>query len=354
MDFFGQQERARTKTTALVVYFVLAVVFIVGSVYAASLLILHFTQLPAEGGAAMQAPSAMASRRGIAPWDPQLFGWVVLGTLGVVLTGAAYKFLRLARGGSEVAEELGGRLLADDPTDADERRLRNVVEEMALAAGVPTPKVYVLDDDNGINAFAAGHGAKDAAIGITRGGMTLLTRDELQGVIGHEFSHLLNGDMRLNIRIMGVLFGIVCLTVIGRVLLYSRGGNNRGRAPMMLLGVALLVIGALGVLFGRLIQAALSRQREMLADASAVQFTRNPAGLAGALRKIGSVGSRIESPHAGEASHMFFENGLGKPAFHWLATHPPLAERIRAIDPGWDGRFDTPSPTPEQQRAPAA
>ncbi|MDO8906767.1 M48 family metallopeptidase [Hydrogenophaga sp.] len=340
MDFFGQQDRARTKTTALVLYFVLAIVFIIGSVYAASLLILHFTQVQTDPG----TPVALASWGSIAPWDLQLFGWVVAGTLGVVTVGAAYKFLRLSRGGSEVAEELGGRLLAAEPTDADERRLRNVVEEMALAANVPVPKVYVLDNDAGINAFAAGHSAKDAAIGITRGGMTLLTRDELQGVIGHEFSHLLNGDMRLNIRIMGVLFGIVCLTVIGRVLLYSRGGGNRGRAPMMLLGVALLAIGALGVLFGRLIQAALSRQREMLADASAVQFTRNPAGLAGALRKIGSVGARIDSPHAGEASHMFFENGLGKPVFGWLATHPPLAERIRAIDPSWDGRFDAIDP----------
>lgn len=340
MDFFAQQDRARTKTTALVVYFVLAIVFIVGSVYVASLMILHFTQVPAYPG----EPVALPSLRTVEPWDPQLLGWVVVCTMGVVVLGAAYKFWRLSRGGSEVAEELGGRLLADDPTDADERQLRNIVEEMALAANVPVPKVYVLDNDAGINAFAAGHSAKDAAIGITRGGMTLLTRDELQGVIGHEFSHLLNGDMRLNIRIMGVLFGIVCLTVIGRVLLYSRGGGNRGRAPMMLMGVALLVIGALGVLFGRLIQAALSRQREMLADASAVQFTRNPAGLAGALRKIGSVGARIDSPHAGEASHMFFENGLGKPVFGWMATHPPLAERIRAIDPSWDGRFEAVEP----------
>jgi len=348
MDFFGKQAQARTQTTALVLYFVLAVLFIVIAVYAASLSILHFT----EGMAYDGAPLALPSWRSIVLWDPQLFGWVVSGTLGVVLAGAVYKFLRLSRGGSAVAEELGGRLLADEPTDADERRLRNVVEEMALAAGVPVPKVYVLDNDTGINAFAAGHNAADAAIGITRGGMTLLTRDELQGVIGHEFSHLLNGDMRINIRIMGILFGIVCLTVIGRVLMYSRGGGNRGRAPMLLLGVALLVIGAVGVLFGRLIQAALSRQREMLADASAVQFTRNPAGLAGALRKIGSVGARIDSPHAGEASHMFFENGLGKPMFGWLATHPPLAERIRAIDPAWDGRFDaTVTIPPEQDRA---
>ncbi|MDP2398804.1 MAG: M48 family metallopeptidase [Burkholderiales bacterium] len=350
MDFFGKQAQARTKTTALVLYFVLAVILIVAAVYSASLGILHFTQVMTNDG----APVALPSWRSIVLWDPQLFGWVVSGTLGVVLAGAIYKFLRLSRGGSAVAEELGGRLLVDDPTDADERRLRNVVEEMALAAGVPVPKVYVLDSDSGINAFAAGHNAGDAAIGITRGGMTLLTRDELQGVIGHEFSHLLNGDMRMNIRIMGVLFGIVCLTVIGRVLMHSRGGGNRGRAPMLLLGVALLIIGAVGVLFGRLIQAALSRQREMLADASAVQFTRNPAGLAGALRKIGSVGARIDSPHAGEASHMFFENGLGKPVFGWLATHPPLAERIRAIDPSWDGRFDAiVTTTPGPDRAPA-
>jgi hypothetical protein len=169
--------------------------------------------------------------------------------------------------------------------------------------------------------------------------MTLLNRDELQGVIGHEFSHILNGDMRLNLRLMGIIFGILCLAVIGRVLIYSRGG--RGRNPLMLLGLALIVIGAIGVFFGRLIQAALSRQREFLADASAVQFTRNPAGLSGALQKIGGTGSKVESAHAGEASHMFFGNGMGKPFLGALASHPPLDTRIRAIDPGWDGKFKT-------------
>jgi Zn-dependent protease with chaperone function len=216
--------------------------------------------------------------------------------------------------------------------------LRHVVEEMAIAARVPVPAIYVLDTDAGINAFAAGHDPKDAVIGVTRGAVRLLTLEELQGVVGHEFSHLLNGDMRLNIRVMGILFGIVCLAVIGRVLLYTRGGG-RGRNPMLFVGLALIVIGALGILFGRLIQAALSRQRELLADASAVQFTRNPAGLAGALKKIGSVGSMIESGHAGEASHMFFENGLGQPLFGMMATDPPLEQRIRALDPDWDGRF---------------
>jgi hypothetical protein len=163
----------------------------------------------------------------------------------------------------------------------------------------------------------------------------------LQGVIGHEFSHILNGDMRLNLRIMGVIFGILCLAVIGRVLIYSRGGRDRN--PLMLLGLALIVIGAIGVFFGRLIQAALSRQREFLADASSVQFTRDPAGLSGALQKIGGAGSQVESAHAGEASHMFFGNGMGKPFLGALATHPPLDARIRAIDPGWDGKFKTAS-----------
>lgn len=330
MDFFGHQAQARTKTTRLVVYFIVAIVFIIASVYLASLLIFYFTQAPQQPGVA---------RPPLVLWDPRLFGLVVVGTLGVVLIGSLYKTIALSKGGSAVAEALGGRLLGSDPTDADERKLRNVVQEMAIAAGMPLPKIYVLDNDGGINAFAAGHAPSDAAIGITRGGMTLLTRDELQGVIGHEFSHLLNGDMRLNIRIMGILFGIVCLAVIGRVLLYTRGGGGRGRNPMMFVGLALMVIGALGILFGRLIQAALSRQRELLADASAVQFTRNPAGLAGALKKIGSAGSRIESAHAGEASHMFFENGLGKPLFSMMATHPPLEQRIRAIDPAWDGKF---------------
>jgi hypothetical protein len=222
---------------------------------------------------------------------------------------------------------------------------------MAIASGLAVPKIYVLDDEAGINAFAAGHSPSDAAIGVTRGCMTLLNRDELQGVIGHEFSHILNGDMRLNLRLMGVIFGILCLAVIGRILLFSRDRSSKDKNPLMLLGIALIVIGAIGVFFGRLIQAALSRQREYLADASSVQFTRNPAGLSGALQKIGGAGSRIGSAHAGEANHMFFENGLSKPFLRMLATHPPLDERIRTIDPGWDGKFKHASVTAVEAEA---
>jgi Zn-dependent protease with chaperone function len=330
MDFFEHQDKARKNTKVLVVYFVIAVACIIASVYIASLLIFY-------GVNTKQPPGAPPPE--LVLWDPKLFLYVVLGTLGVVIIGSLYKTAVLAKGGSAVAESLGGRLLNPNTTHPDERKLRNVIEEMAIAAGVPMPKIYVLDDEKGINAFAAGHAPGDAAIGVTRGCMTLLNRDELQGVIGHEFSHILNGDMRLNLRIMGVIFGILCLAVIGRVLIYSRGGRDRN--PLMLLGLALIVIGAIGVFFGRLIQAALSRQREFLADASSVQFTRNPAGLSGALQKIGGTGSQVESAHAGEASHMFFENGMGKPFLGVLATHPPLDERIRAIDPGWDGKFST-------------
>ncbi|MCB1121982.1 MAG: M48 family metalloprotease, partial [Verrucomicrobiae bacterium] len=304
------------------------VVCIIAAIYLATLLIFNGAGIDRQPGA---PPPELVL------WDPQLFLSVTLGTLAIVLIGSLYKISALAGGGSAVAKELGGRLIDSNTTHPDERKLWNVVEEMAIASGVPVPKIYVLDEEQGINAFAAGHTPGDAAIGVTRGCMTLLSRDELQGVIGHEFSHILNGDMRLNLRIMGVIFGIVCLAVIGRVLIYSRGGRDKN--PLMLLGLALIVIGAIGVFFGRLIQAALSRQREFLADASAVQFTRYPAGLSGALQKIGGAGSKIKSAHAGEASHMFFGNGLGKPFLSTLATHPPLEQRIRAIDPGWDGKF---------------
>jgi Zn-dependent protease with chaperone function len=330
MDFFENQDKARKNSKLLVVYFVIAVACIIASVYIASLLIFY-------GAQAKQQPSTPPPE--LVLWDPQLFLYVVLGTLGVVIIGSLYKTAALAQGGSAVAESLGGRLVNSNTTHSDERKLRNVIEEMAIAAGVPVPKIYVMDDEKGINAFAAGHAQGDAAIGVTRGCMTLLNRDELQGVIGHEFSHILNGDMRLNLRLVGVIFGILCLAVIGRVLIFSRGG--RGRNPLMFLGLALIVIGAIGLFFGRLIQAALSRQREFLADASSVQFTRNPAGLSGALQKIGAAGSKLESAHAGEVSHMFFGNGLGKPFLGMMATHPPLDQRIRAIDPSWDGKFKT-------------
>jgi Zn-dependent protease with chaperone function len=249
MDFFEHQDQARKNTKLLVLYFVIAVACIIASVYIASLLIFYGAQFRQQPG---------ETAREIVLWYPKLFLNVALGTLGVVVIGSLYKTAVLRKGGSAVAESLGGRLVNSNTTNPDERKLRNVIEEMAIASGVPVPKIYVLDDEEGINAFAAGHSPSDAAIGVTRGCMILLNRDELQGVIGHEFSHILNGDMRLNLRLMGVIFGILCLSVIGRILLYSRSRSS-DKNPMMLLGLALIIIGAIGVFFGRLIQAALSR-----------------------------------------------------------------------------------------------
>ena len=344
MDFFERQDRARRNTKLLVVYFVLGVALLIVAVYAAALGILTGLSSPRHHRFRGQEPQVVL-------WNPQIFLGAAVGTLAVIALGSGFKTLELSRGGSAVATMLGGRLVPPTTTDPDERKLRNVVEEMAIAAGIPVPQVYVLPEERGINAFAAGHSTSDAVVAVTAGALRTLSRDELQGVIGHEFSHILNGDMRLNLRLMGIIFGILCLAVIGRVLLYTRS-RGRDKNPLPLLGLALLLIGWIGVLFGRLIQAAVSRQREFLADASSVQFTRNPAGLAGALKKIGglSFGSKLANAHASEASHMFFGNGMGKSLFHLMDTHPPLAERIRAIDPSFDGKFP-PVMIAEEERA---
>jgi Zn-dependent protease with chaperone function len=330
MDFFERQDKARRSTKLLVFYFIAAVVLIVVTVYLASVFVF--------AGAGSRHHY---SQNQFALWNPELFLWVAVGTVAVIACGSLYQISQLSSGGSSVATMLGGRPLNPNSSDPDERKLLNVVEEMALASGVPVPEVYLLENEAGINAFAAGFTTSDAVIGVTRGAIKQLNRDELQGVIGHEFSHILNGDMRLNLRLMGVIFGIICLATVGRILLNTRGRKN----PLPIFGLALIVIGGVGVFFGRLIQAAASRQREFLADASSVQFTRNPAGLSGALQKIGGspVGSRLESEHASDACHMFFGNGMRESFISAFATHPPLEERIHAIDPQWDGKFPKPT-----------
>jgi Zn-dependent protease with chaperone function len=335
MDFFAQQDRTRRKTKLLVFYFILAVAAIILACYFAGLIVLN---------AAQSHHHHYDEQSQLVLWDPKLFLGVTVGVLAVILIGSGYKTMALASGGSAVSEMMGGRLVNPNTNDPDERKLLNVVEEMAIASGVPVPQVYVMDEEGGINAFAAGHKPGDATITVTRGCMKLLSRDELQGVIGHEFSHILNGDMRLNLRLMGIIFGILCLAIVGRVLLQTArsGGRGRGQNPLPLLGLLLLVIGYIGVFFGRLIQAAVSRQREFLADASSVQFTRNPGGITGALKKIGGLGetgSHVSHVHTEELSHMFFSNGVSEPFIGLLETHPPLAERIRVFDPNFDGKF---------------
>ncbi len=339
MDFFGLQDRARRNTVWLVVLYALAVAGIVAAIYLFVLLLFG-------------APDPAKSRATL--WQPNLLLSVAGAVAGVVGLGTAWKTVQLLRGGEVVARMLGGRRLDPATSDPAERRALNVVEEMALAAGLPVPHVYVLDAEEGINAFAAGFGPRDAVIGLTRGALERLSRDELQGVVAHEFSHILYGDMRLNLRLMGVLHGILLLALIGRTLVRAalRGGRVRRRSdrnnplPLLLAGAGLWVIGSIGVFVAALIKAAVSRQREFLADAAAAQFTRNPAGLASALRKVAAAGALVQDDHAAEASHLFFCNALGRSWVAWFATHPPLQERIRRLEPGGPTTAVAPSPLP--------
>ncbi len=312
MNFFEHQAAARRASTRLVFLFVLAVLGIVAAVDFAAWLV---------------APS----------WKMLAFTTGI--TLLTILFGSLYRIASLGGGGEAVAQQMGGTLVPADTTDLSLRRLRNVVEEIAIASGVPVPKLYVLEEEAGINAFAAGFSPSDAVVAVTRGTLERLNRDELQGVIAHEFSHILSGDMRLNVRLIGVLFGILMIGLIGRkVLEYGRFGGSRNKNAGALLVAALvaMVIGYVGLFFGRLIKAGVSRSRERLADASAVQFTRQTAGLAGALKKIAGVGEGSRLSHRGDAeevSHMLFGDGVGFSSL--FATHPPLLERIRALEPGF-------------------
>ncbi|WP_334180239.1 M48 family metallopeptidase [Pseudoxanthomonas sp.] len=319
MNFFEHQAAARRGSFRMVLLFALAVAGIVAVVDLAVVLLFGARAASEEGGASLMVMLVLAT----------------LGTLAVIGLGSLYRLASLRDGGGAVAQQLGGSEVPQDTTDPSLRRLRNVVEEVAIASGVPVPRLYVLEHEAGINAFAAGYSPADAVVAVTRGALDRLNRDELQGVVAHEFSHILNGDMRLNIRLMGALFGIMMLAIIGqRVLVYGRAGRGKDGAAVLLLALAAMIAGGVGLFFGRMIKAGVSRQRELLADASAVQFTRQTQGLAGALKKIAGLhaGSALEDKgKVEEVSHMLF--GAGRAYPHLFATHPPLLQRIRTLDP---------------------
>lgn len=334
MDFFEQQDQAHRQTRKLLFLFLLAVIAIVITVNVSLALIWSWGFGGAHGS--------------VAPAYPRGFFLVnTFVTLLFIAGGTLFETWRLRDGGDAVAKMAGGRLVMPSSTDVRERRLLNIVEEMALASGIACPRVYILDNEDAINAFAAGYHQNEAVVAVTQGTLSRLSRDELQGVIGHEFSHILNGDMRMNIKLIGILFGIQMIAGLGQELLYwgTRFGSSRSRDDkgpplqiiMLAVGAALFVIGYVGIFFGRLIKSAVSRQREFLADASAVQFTRNPDGIGGALRKIGGLtavnhcGSRIDNPHAEQLSHLFL--GAARPQLlsGLFATHPPLEERLKRV-----------------------
>lgn len=354
-DFFENQARALRKTGLLTFLFFAATFLIICGVYAAimAFVLIQFGYDPER---------SLFSQM----FQPKLFAVVAGGTLMVVLGGTIFKIFELRQGGSVVAELLGGTPVPPDPRDPDERKLLNVVEEMSIASGCPMPAVYLLREEASINAFAAGFSPTDAAIGVTRGAIRNLSRDELQGVVAHEFSHIVNGDMRLNIKLMGTIHGILQLGILGGALIRigfysgegrrsrSRNDKNGGAFPLIALGLILFVLGYIGVFFGKLIKAAVSRQREFLADAAAVQYTRYPEGIAGALIKIGGLDlhGRIENRHAEEASHFFFGDAMEGTLLNFggmLSTHPPLPVRIRAIMPTFDGDFPSINPPPKPE-----
>jgi Zn-dependent protease with chaperone function len=354
MDFFEAQAAAHRTTLRLIALFAGAVATLVA-----------LTVLLVAAVIAWSTPPT-----GLLSWEklfaaitPGLAFGIAGGVILLVGLASVFRLLSLSGGGRAVADALGGRLIPTATDDPAERRLLNVVEEMAIASGLPVPPVYLLEED-GINAFAAGYGPDDAVIGVTRGTLELLDRDELQGVVAHEFSHVLNGDMRLNLRLTAVLFGILVIGIVGRSLVGRRTTSSRssrssrgssGPAQVIALAVGLMVIGYTGTFFGNLIKAAVSRQREFLADASSVQFTRNPRGIADALRKIGGhyAGSSVGHGRADEMSHMFFGEAVSGFLGGLGATHPPLDERIRAVQPTWDGTFVEPKPAaPEPEEAP--
>lgn len=337
MNFFKSQDAARKNTRGLVTLFILAIISLI--IMTNVLVMIVFGYLEPERFNSMTAAQAWQES-----FDWQKFLFIGVAVLIVVVTGSLYKIIALSGGGSRVAEMMDAKLIVDSTGDINKQKILNVVEEMAIASGTPVPPVYLLDED-GINAFAAGYSPSDAVIGITRGAIEQLSRDQLQGVVAHEFSHIFNGDMRLNIRLIGLLHGILLLGLIGYYIMRAspRSRNSKGGGGIVFLGMGLMVIGYAGTFFGNLIKAAVSRQREYLADASAVQFTRNPDGIAGALKRIGGnpAGSVLNNPNGAEISHALFSQGINTYLSSLFATHPPLDKRIRKIDPAWNGEFDT-------------
>lgn len=344
MNFFEQQDLAHRNTKRLIILLCLAVISLVAIttfLFAMAFYLTnskHHTPTLHEPGFWQGITHAMSIN---------MFLGISLTVCGVIFLGSLYKLFQFSSGGRAVAEAMGGRLINLSTANANEQKILNVVEEMAIASGTPVPPVYMLDDD-AINAFAAGYTPQDAVIGITRGCVQLLNRDELQGVIAHEFSHIFHGDMKLNMRLVALLNGILLLGLIGEFLVRNTNhriplSSDRNKSPIAIIGIGigLIIIGYAGTFFGNLIKSAVSRQREFLADASAVKFTRNPDGIGGALKKIGGYpqGSQLQNSNASEFSHMYFSEGISNSFSQWMETHPPLEERIKRIEPYWDGSY---------------
>jgi len=337
LRFFERQAQARRLSRRLLWLFALAVVAVVIAVNAAC--VVAFALLDPW----LWSGTPAASGGVLARLPRHFFETNTAVTLLFIVGGALVEEIRLREGGAAVARMLGAREVGAQPADAAERRLVNVAQEIAIAAGARIPALYVLDGEHAINACAAGHDARDAALILTRGALERLDRDELQGVVAHEMAHVLHGDVRLNLRLAACAYGVLIVFLFGRSLLgYRRNGAARGEiegrggafAPLaFVLGAAILSVGAIGWLAARLLQAGVGRQREFLADATAIRLTRLPEGLGNALRKVLAQEreglGRLSNPAVATTAHAWMAapdslRGL-------LATHPPVSERIRRI-----------------------
>lgn len=356
MNFFEHQDQARKNTKKLIFLFIAAVVSLIAITTAVVASFLYYFEFHNNKRFQNYDSGGVFFVSSFVSWE--LIGIISFFVGSLILCGTLYKLHQLSQGGDVVATSLGGTLITQDSDDADERKALNVVAEMAIASGTPIPNLYRLDE-SGINAFAAGTKPQNAAIGLTSGCISSLSRDELQGVVAHEFSHILHGDMLINMRLSGTLHGILMIGLIGRSMMH---GNRRSRLSSSkssgnnaaILGIALLAVGYIGIFFGKMIKSAVSRQREFLADASAVQFTRNPLGISGALKKIGGnhTHAQLTHPASEEFSHLFFGNALAPSLNQLFATHPPLEQRINRIEPNWNGSFVSSSTANEPQSNP--
>ena len=318
-QFFERQETQRKYTGWLVGAFVAAMLLVV--------LVINLVVIFGLG----------ASPAEVWRHEPSVVVWITVIALGTMLIASWHRSSQMREGGPAVARALGGVQVNANDGDLKRQRLVNIVEEMAIAARIRKPQVFVLPDEAGINAFAAGYSPDEAAVAVTQGALDAFDRDQLQAVIGHEFSHILNGDMKINMRLTAWIFGLCVIADVARRFMNKRGGG-KSAARIKLIAFGVFLAGSAGAFAGRLLQAAVSRRREHLADASAVQFTRNPQALQSAfiVMAASASGTRLEHEHAIGVSHMFFAGSspawITKFNASWFATHPPLEERVRAID----------------------
>ncbi|MGE4349976.1 MAG: M48 family metallopeptidase [Candidatus Berkiella sp.] len=332
MNFFEHQDKARRKSKILILYFVLALLIMIFAMNAAVYGILYYTS--------QQVPDLRSLM------NEPLWLYISLTLTIIIVSGSLFKMYALRGGGTSVANMVNARRILTDTSDFHEKRLIHIVEEMSIASGVPMPALYIMDKEMGINAFVAGITPKDTVLVVTKGSLENLNREELQAVIGHEFSHIFNGDMKINIRLMAILAGILLIGNVGSIVLrgagHSSGSKRRdgkgggGVIIILLIALVMIIFGYLGLFLGRIIKAAVSRQRELLADACSVQYTRYPQGLASAFKRmlILEQGSKLKSSQAEEINHLCFGEAMSFTFFNSLfATHPPLDQRIKAIDP---------------------